>query len=130
MRFPELNKHTKVLQLLGPQGMSDDEREEDNGLVSYRVRVPAWRNSALTPFLRTFDQIGAICKEKDAVPDRRGNPVHIRVSGGANALKNAVRGLPANAYAEQWKAMLSEHEVLWLAEAPDYDFKLDQALTR
>jgi hypothetical protein len=110
--------------------MSDDEREEDNGIVSYRVQVPAWRNSALAPFLRAFDNISAMCKEKDGIPDRRGNPVHIRVSGGADALKNAVRGLPANAYAEQWKTTLSEHEVLWLAEAPDYDFKHDRALTR
>lgn len=130
MRFSELNKHTQILRLLGPQGMSDDEREERDGVVSYRVRAPAWRNSALIPFLRRFDEISAMCKEKDTILDRRGNPVHIRVSRGADTLKKAVRGLPANAYAEQWKATLSEHEVLWLAETPDYDFKHDQALTR
>jgi hypothetical protein len=110
--------------------MSDDEREEHDGDVSYRIRTPAWRNPLLIPFLREFDRLGAIFKENDALCDRRGNPIHNRISGGASVVGRVVRGLPANAYDSRWKERLSEGELLWLAEGPDYDFRHDQRLSR
>src|SRR5271154_5001172 len=82
-RIPELRKHARILQILGPQGMSDDEREEQHGRISYRVQTPTWRNPALIPFLRAFDRIYAILKESSTLLDRRGNPVHERVPGDA-----------------------------------------------
>jgi hypothetical protein len=129
-RVPELRRHTQILQHLGPKGMSDDEREEREGDVSYRIQVPLWRNAALIPFLRTLDRLSAIFKENETVSDRRGNPVHVRISGGVNSVKKAVRGLPANAYSDQWKERLSDGEIFWLAEGPDYDFRLDHRVSQ
>jgi len=110
--------------------MSDDEREEHNGVVSYRILPPDWRNRALMPFLRLFDDVSAICKEEDTMLDRRGNPVHRRILGGRQAQKTPVRGLPSNAYDDDWKESLSEETILRLHEAPDYEFQHDRSLFR
>src|ERR1700733_12331262 len=108
--------------------MSDDDREEHNGVISYRIRHPVWRNRVLTRFLRVFDQVGALHKEEETVHDRRGNPVHTRIMGGPDIEKRPVRGLPANAYSEHWKQTLSEDKILRLAEGPDYEFVHDPVL--
>lgn len=83
---PALRQHTNILRQLGPKAMSDDEREERNGVVSYRIRVPQWRNIVLTHFLRTFDDIAAVWKNQ-GLRDRRGNPFRMRIYGGAESLE-------------------------------------------
>ena len=119
-----------MLQQLGSNGMSDDEREEHNGVVSYRILRPDWRNRALAPFLRIFDDVSAIRREEDTALDRRGNPVHRRILGGREVETAPVRGLPSNAYDDYWKQSLSEERILRLVEAPDYEFRHDRLLFR
>lgn len=123
IRTTELKPHIDILRRLGPGAMSEDEREEVHGTVTYRIKTPRWRNSAVTKFLRVVDRVAAMQKV-DLVKDNRGNPVHVRIPGRTrDETKRPVRGLPPSVYDNIWKSNLSEEQIRDLNEdEEDYPF--------
>ena len=79
--------------------MSSDESVIQYGITQYYIKRPVWRHAMLEPFLRAFDAIHRLNRLRS---DRRGAPVHNRISSRRASATAAPSYLPRNAYDEDW----------------------------
>ena len=63
----------RLLEQLGTDGMSSDEREDTETGKQYRIYVPKWRAPILTPWVRVFDLLYLHRRMGDDSGDQRGN---------------------------------------------------------
>lgn len=101
-----------MLERLAVNGMSSDEEDHYRGTKHYRVLKKRWRAQELTPWLRVFD---AAYRKDRSVPFEQGQGAMPRLRYTSNAethrpVRNAVKGLPRNAYDPDWVASLSSYE--------------------
>lgn len=84
--------------------MSSDEEQPVGHYTQYEVIVPAWRSDLATAWLRIFDAFHSRARKEDCVNgDRRGSQPRMRVSGEKRGEGSKfVRGLPRNAYSDEW----------------------------
>ena len=93
----------RLLEQLGTDGMSSDEREDTETGKQYRIYVPKWRAPILTPWVRVFDLLYLHRCMGDDSGDQRGNLPRRRVAGRvASSSTKFVPGLPINAYRTDW----------------------------
>ena len=93
-----------MLKELGVDGMSSDETDVGDPIGQKRILIKDWRNSNLTIWLRTFDEVYMRRREKPVgEEDLRGNLPHIRTPSDKHSQSSkVVRGLPINAYEPEW----------------------------
>ncbi|RPD72403.1 hypothetical protein L226DRAFT_449638, partial [Lentinus tigrinus ALCF2SS1-7] len=100
----DLKGHVYMLQRLGPEGMSSDESEVENGVKVYKVLVKKWRNPDLVEWFKVFDSIARM--ERTNVingMDGRGAPYRERIRSTKDDDKcSPVGRLPPNAYNSTW----------------------------
>ena len=134
---PGLQKHVHILQRLGVQGMSSDESDHDvvashpparRTNPRYLVRNPEWRAADLTYWLRTFDA-GHMIERRSVEGGSRGAFPRLRVynaeSSNISKKKTFVRGLPINAYDQQWLARRKDIQFCVTPDEQRYDFSHD-----
>jgi hypothetical protein len=104
LSYKYLQPHLSLLEQLGTAGMSSDEERTVGHHTQYEVIVPAWRSDLVTAWLRIFDAFHSRARKHDCVyGDQRGAQPRMRVSGEKrNEGKKFVRGLPRNAYNDEW----------------------------
>lgn len=121
--FHDLHRHVNILRLLGPDGMSSDESDHENGVVQYRVLIKSWRNPILTPFLRVFDASYRRDRFVPILQNTQGAHPHLRLaSNKVDDSRGAVTRLPVNAYDSRWLANLIPFDREMLQEGDLYDF--------
>ena len=99
-----------ILQRLGPDGMSSDESELEQGVKVYKVLIKKWRNPDLVEWFKVFDSIARM--ERTNVingVDGRGAPYRERIrSQKVDEFCETVGALPINAYDKTWFGTLSK----------------------
>lgn len=121
--YHDLNCHVNVLRLLGPEGMSSDESDHENGVVQYRVLIKSWRHPILTPFLRVFDASYRRDRFVPILQNTQGSHPHLRLSSNkVDDSRGAPTRLPINAYDTRWLANLTQFDRERLEEGDPYDF--------
>ncbi|KAK7686689.1 hypothetical protein QCA50_010289 [Cerrena zonata] len=122
--FEDLKRHVTMLQRLGPNGMSSDEEDHENGVVQYKVLVKEWRAEELTPWLRVFDAAVRYSR-LEPFPRLRGCHPRIRHSSEQQgSTTTGVTGLPHNAYNERWLQSLTAYRREQLdASEESYEFQ-------
>ncbi|EIW54269.1 uncharacterized protein TRAVEDRAFT_132465 [Trametes versicolor FP-101664 SS1] len=105
MKYPQLAPHLPMLEQLGVDGMSSDESDSQNGVKYYRILRKSWRPERVTLWVRGFDAVEAISRPSNA----RGNQPRKRMqSTKVDDSRDAVKGLPRNAYDATWYAKLGD----------------------
>ena len=119
----DLRRHVPMLQRLGPDGMSSDEEEIENGTVQYNVLVKDWRSEELAPWLRVFDAAARMLRI-EPFPRRRGCYPRARHSTDqTGSSSRGVVGLPTAAYRPEWLARLGAYRRELLRDTDErYDF--------
>ena len=112
-----------MLQRLGPDGMSSDEEEIENGTIQYNIVVKEWRSEELTPWLRVFDAASRMLR-LEPFPRRRGcHPRDRRSTDQTGSTSYGVVGLPTAAYRPEWLARLGAYRREQLRDTNEpYDF--------
>ncbi|KAI0735723.1 hypothetical protein C8Q76DRAFT_611391 [Earliella scabrosa] len=106
---PGLQKHVYVLQRLGPEGMSSDESDMDNGRKVYKVLIKSWRAPILTPWLSVFDSIASL-ERTNAINGMDGRGAQFRERRRSSEVDDRsppVGRLFSNAYNEDWLTKLT-----------------------
>ncbi|KAF8208472.1 hypothetical protein K438DRAFT_1961078 [Mycena galopus ATCC 62051] len=125
-QFEPLHKHITMLEELGIEGMSSDDSDRGDGdLVRYRIRSPAWRADAVTPWLRMFDTISRIFRRE---PGPGANPRIRNSTNDKSDGKGFVPGLPINAYDPSWLKRDARRKYDLCPTQETYDFTLDPSI--
>lgn len=83
--------------------MSSDEEATVGLSKQYNVIQPAWRSDAVTSWLRMFDALHWKARIDGLYGDQRGAIPRTRVGGWrGNPGGDFVKGLPRNAYDDEW----------------------------
>ena len=129
--YAELRRHKRILEYLGPEGMSSDESDYETGEVQYYVYRKPWRAEIVTTFLRVLDKLHFYRRFKAAPSSFRGSPPRTRIfTNLISTTQNFVANLPINAYEVKWFRTLSP-VVAKNIVAPNpqpYDFAHDDAI--
>ncbi|KAI0740917.1 hypothetical protein C8Q76DRAFT_608378 [Earliella scabrosa] len=107
---PGLQKHVYILQRLGPEGMSSDESEMENGRKVYKVFVKSWRAPAITPWLSVIDAIASL-ERTNAINGMDGRGAQFRERRRSSQVDDRsppVGRLFLNAYSETWLQRLTQ----------------------
>ncbi len=128
-----------MLERLGPEGMSDDESDVEDGHDEarprprrpvYRVKYPCWRAAEVGEWLEVFDVVHLF--ERRAKPDLRGQypRIRARVPRVVDNEAKPVQQLPVNTYDAIWleSQINPNHRLRPLADR--YDFRHENGLFR
>ncbi|KAF4563775.1 hypothetical protein EYR36_003017 [Pleurotus pulmonarius] len=134
---PLLQRHVPMLERLGPEGMSDDESDVEDGHDEarprprrpvYRVKYPCWRAAEVGEWLEVFDVVHLY--ERRAKPDLRGQypRIRARVPRVVDNEAKPVQQLPVNTYDATWleSQINPNHRLRPLADR--YDFRHENGL--
>ena len=132
--WSQLHKHEPLLARLSfktADGISDDEHEPDRistGTVrqpEYKIRMPWWRSSELTDWLRSLDVLHIASRFSASGHPLPGNWPRIRYDSSPTMFeyrtKTAIPGLPRNCYNPDFLAQLSDFHIEQL-EIKDVDY--------
>lgn len=98
-----MQSQVRMLEELGPDGMSSDEEVNTPQGKQYVVLVPRWRAPVLTPWLRVFDSLYLRHRNRAEHGDQRGSlPRRRNASARESTSQKFVPGLPVNAYRAEW----------------------------
>lgn len=93
----------RMLEELGPDGMSSDEEINTPQGKQYLILVPKWRAHVLTPWLRIFDSLYLRHRNRPENGDQRGClPRRRNASARESTSQKFVPDLPVNAYRAEW----------------------------
>lgn len=101
-------KFLPALEVLGVDGMSDNEEGHLPVARQYAIVTPAWRAPAVIPFLRILDLLYIGGKFKPDGTAARGNWVRVRKPSSLTSEGNAVTHLPETFYNSVWVEKLCE----------------------
>lgn len=136
----KLRPHAAVLRLLGVDGMSDDESEDEGHDIHdrrrrvLRVRRPIWRARHLTQFVIVIDTVTLLDRgHSQSGGTYKGSLPLIRIRDHTGATvssrRNIVKDLPLNAYDEEWLRSLRNPEAV-CPQPIYYPFGHDNELLR
>ncbi|KAJ7078370.1 hypothetical protein C8R43DRAFT_910409, partial [Mycena crocata] len=131
--FKPLQKHIKMLEELGVDGMSSDEsQKEDNARTpEYHILAPSWRARRVAPWLRMFDSLHHILrKEGEAAVSRGGWPRYRKITQKKSSSSKFVAGLPRNFYDSRWIESDALRKYDLRADAVPYDFTHDDDIMK
>ena len=108
----QLKPHAELFCLLGVDGMSDDESEDEGPVVNgrrrrvLRVRRPHWRAHHVTQFITVVDTTTMLENNSSHSGGAyKGSLPLIRIrdpTGSTVSTRKVVKDLPLNAYDEEW----------------------------
>lgn len=132
----ELNKHTKMLELLGIDGMSSDEDITESGTNDYQYEIHPvpFRSHAVTKWLRKMDRIHLMNRNADTHDRRRGNKPRHRVPMSFPETHQGsdrfVPELPLNFYDKEWLKLKGETfvDLHVRPKSTEYDFSLGELM--
>lgn len=129
-----------MLERLGVQGMSSDESDREELPRNPRARLetphfyvhsPRWRATRLTTWLHIFDAAHTVYRRSGEAGLRGAYP-RLRVQNMENPVfsssKKFVRGLPLNAYDQQWLASRNDVPFTIQPAMERYDFDHDNEI--
>ncbi|KAI0055203.1 hypothetical protein BV25DRAFT_1815199 [Artomyces pyxidatus] len=122
MTYAELRHHAEILIVLGPEAMSTDESDHENGLAQYRTRVKPWRAPAITVWLRVFDAFHRQARFRDVDRATEGSRPRLRVHGQTLSTRSAKSGLPLNFYNQTWLGRINPYDREILFPTDPYEF--------
>lgn len=144
MSMPELNKHQRVVQRLGVEGMSSDSEDDSTSIVGgrpiYYINTPPWRAPAVGHFLRILDILYDYVRQQNfglshvndgGIGGRQGAFPHRRQVAQRFSKRNTVKPyLPVSAYDPGWLQRQLHPEVTICPDLADaYSFVHDDKIT-
>lgn len=117
-RFTQLDHLAKSLELLGNNGMSEDESDHESGPRTgnrtYKIMSVPWRSQTrqFLAFLELLDLLHMSTKFKHDGTPNPGNWPRVRVRSATDSVGrgNPVAGLPVNFYDENWLSDLQKND--------------------
>lgn len=99
-----------MLRMLGPDGMSSDEPDEDTP-GQYKIIQPSWRSSAVSRWAHVMDAAYERQKNPPGQSRSRGAPTRRRIpSDRIDDIARPVKGLPINMYDASWYSERSKFD--------------------
>ncbi|KAI0648927.1 hypothetical protein C8Q79DRAFT_904310 [Trametes meyenii] len=122
--YTATQRHIRILQRLGVDGMSSDEEDTASPFPCYHVSHKPWRAHAVTRFLRVLDALYRRRRSRQGQGSRRGAQPRLRFqSSNVSSQATAVHGLPRNAYDSNWLTARTAVEIEDLnIDETQYDF--------
>lgn len=121
-QIAELKQFRQIVVDLGPEGMSDDEKDASGAYLIKRVR---WRAKALTKVLRTASKGYKVLLRRSS-----GSPGRHRIPSNLIYDSVPVKALPGNGYDEDWRDDRDTDEERDLDARPDVDLTIPESLLR
>ncbi|PIL34331.1 hypothetical protein GSI_03106 [Ganoderma sinense ZZ0214-1] len=108
LRYQETRRHVRLLQAVGPDGMSSDEEDDSSVVVKkYGVLKKAWRSDVLVKLLRILDALHRRHR-KEGQGSRQGQLPRTRyLTDKGDDTRRPCAGLPRSAYNVTWLATLT-----------------------
>ncbi|KAG6836574.1 hypothetical protein H0H93_006598 [Arthromyces matolae] len=133
--YPFLNRHVRLIQQLGVEGMSSDESDHEEAIHNntvgslrprYEIILPRWRAVELSRWLHIFDSVYSVARRSQG-PSRGDHP-RIRHFDAANvrfSLTNSfVTHLPRCLYRPEWLRDRHSHFISWTLQPSDENYPL------
>ncbi|KAF7436045.1 hypothetical protein PC9H_002871 [Pleurotus ostreatus] len=141
-QHPLLQRHVDIMQRLGPDGMSSDESDVEDGRGGedpanptrpiFRVVAPGWRAREVGEWLEPFDSIHLFSRRNS--DDLRGQYPRLRLRTSrtrtVDRTARAVKDLPVNAYDPAWLEQQTQADFTVRATNQRYEFQHDNRLFR